>query len=342
MALQSLAKSYIDELNLLGKAGMPFLFAIDYEMQKPLVYPLHDLPGKGIHYHIDDGLVGFRNFEAKEVEKLNSLVLKKKAISFQQYEQAFDIVKKHLSFGNSFLCNLTAETAIESNWSLDELFYASKAKYKFYLEDKFLSFSPESFVKINQNGILSSFPMKGTIEANVKNAEAVILGSEKEQYEHNTIVDLIRNDISMVADKVWVDRFRYIDTIRRESGSDLLQVSSEIKGQLSVNWKEYIGDIFHVLLPAGSITGAPKEKTVEIISEAEKLTYENTKRGYYTGVFGVFDGDALSSAVMIRCIEQRNKQLYFKSGGGITYRSDARQEYEELLSKIYVPLHRVH
>lgn len=321
---------------------MPFLFVIDYEMLRPLVYPLHDLSGRGIYFHINDGLVGYRNFEPKPMESTFPLLVGKNPISFSQYKKAFDIIKNHLSRGDSFLTNLTAETAIDSNWSLEELFYASSAKYKFYMENEFLSFSPESFVKINKDGLLSSFPMKGTIEANSKNARAEILENTKEQYEHNTIVDLIRNDLSIVSDKVWVDRFRFIDTINRDTGSDLLQVSSEIKGQLSVNWKDNIGDIFNKLLPAGSITGAPKDKTIQIIKKAERLTYEQLKRGYYTGVFGVFDGEALSSAVMIRCIEQRNTQLYFKSGGGITYSSDARQEYEELLSKIYVPLHRVH
>lgn len=329
-------------MNTLGKAEMPFLFVIDYEMQRPLVYPLHDLQGKGIYYHINDGLVSFRNFESKQLKKSEPLEIQTKPIPFAQYQKAFDIIKKHLSRGDTFLSNLTAETAISCNWSLEELFYKSSAKYKFYIDNEFLSFSPESFVKINKGGLLSSFPMKGTIEANSKNSKAELLANTKEQYEHNTIVDLIRNDLSMVAEKVWVDRFRYIDTINRQSGSDLLQVSSEIKGHLPLDWKSNIGDLFSHLLPAGSITGAPKEKTIQIIKEAESLTYEKQKRGYYTGVFGVFDGEALSSAVMIRCIEQRDQQLYFKSGGGITYRSNARQEYEELLTKIYVPLHRVH
>jgi len=87
------------------------------------------------------------------------------------------------------------------------------------------------------------------------------------------------------------------------------------------------------LLPAGSITGAPKPKTMEIIDQAEG--YE---RGFYTGICGCFDGENLDSAVMIRFIEQEGEQLIFKSGGGITSQSDLNKEYEELIQKVYVPI----
>mgnify|MGYP000682968536 FL=1 len=81
------------------------------------------------------------------------------------------------------------------------------------------------------------------------------------------------------------------------------------------------GEILFSLLPAGSITGAPKKKTLEIIAEAE--TYE---RGFYTGVMGYFDGSSLDSAVMIRFVEQEGDRMYFKSGGGITCRSEVESE----------------
>jgi para-aminobenzoate synthetase component 1 len=86
------------------------------------------------------------------------------------------------------------------------------------------------------------------------------------------------------------------------------------------------------LLPAGSISGAPKVKTLEIIKNAE-----NYERGYYTGTAFYFDGDNLDSCVLIRFIEQTEKGWVYKSGGGITIYSDARKEYQEILDKIYVP-----
>jgi len=87
------------------------------------------------------------------------------------------------------------------------------------------------------------------------------------------------------------------------------------------------------LLPAGSITGAPKKKTVEIIKEVE-----NYARGYYTGVFGCFDGQNLDCAVMIRYLEKIGAQIFYKSGGGITTYSDVKSEYRELIDKVYVPI----
>jgi len=86
-------------------------------------------------------------------------------------------------------------------------------------------------------------------------------------------------------------------------------------------------------LPAGSITGAPKQETVNIIKEAEKY-----HRGYYSGIFGYFDGDNVDSCVMIRFLEKQDNKLCFKSGGGITFQSDCRKEYRELIQKIYVPV----
>jgi len=122
--------------------------------------------------------------------------------------------------------------------------------------------------------------MKGTIDATVPDAENVILNDPKETAEHYTIVDLIRNDLSIVAKNVRVKRFRYIDLIRTDT-KNLLQVSSEICGDLENGYESALGDIIFSLLPAGSVSGAPKKKTTEIIAAAE-----GTKRGYYTGIAG--------------------------------------------------------
>ena len=155
---------------------------------------------------------------------------------------------------------------------------------------------------------------------------------QKELAEHYTIVDLIRNDLSRVAKKVKVDRFRYIDRIKT-SNKDLLQVSSEVSGILPDDYPSAIGSILFELLPAGSISGAPKVKTLEIIREAE-----GQERGYYTGICGHFDGKNLDSGVMIRLVEKDEGELYYRSGGGITSMSDMESEYQEMLDKIYLPI----
>ncbi len=110
-------------------------------------------------------------------------------------------------------------------------------------------------------------------------------------------------------------------------------MSSEITGKLSADYHKHLGDILVTLLPAGSISGAPKVKTLKIIEAAE-----NETRGYYTGVFGYFDGENLDSGVMIRFIEQKGDRLFYRSGGGITIQSDLRSEYQEAIDKVYVPI----
>lgn len=173
--------------------------------------------------------------------------------------------------------------------------------------------------------------MKGTIDASFPNAKKVILADPKEAAEHATIVDLIRNDISIVADQVWVERYRYIEPVKTNQKT-LLQVSSEIAGILPDHFDGEFGDLLLKLLPAGSISGAPKPSTLQIIKDAEGYD-----RGYYTGVMGYFDGKNFESAVMIRYIENQDGKLVFKSGGGITAKSDAQSEYQELIDKVYLP-----
>lgn len=253
-----------------------------------------------------------------------------KPISLDEYRPRFEHVVKNIRRGNSFLVNLSAPTPITTSLSLPTIYWYSKAPYRFWLKDKFVCFSPEIFVRIHGNRI-ASFPMKGTISADIPDAERIILSDTKEAAEHATIVDLIRNDLSMVADKVWVERYRYLDVIQTHQ-STLLQVSSEIAGVLPDDFAGAYGDLLVKLLPAGSISGAPKPATLKIIREAEG--YE---RGYYTGIMGSFDGENFESAVMIRYIEQQEETLLFKSGGGITARSRIESEYQEMIDKVYLP-----
>jgi len=114
--------------------------------------------------------------------------------------------------------------------------------------------------------------------------------------------------LSLVAKQVKVEKLRYVESIKTNNKT-LLQVSSKISGILPDNYTENIGTIISKLLPAGSICGAPKKETLKIISRVE-----NYKRGYYTGIMGVFDGQNLDSAVLIRYIENNNENLIYKSG----------------------------
>ncbi len=314
----------IELMNKYGTDNEPFLFIIDFDMQKPEIHRLSELPS-GIKFSAP--LLSSHPALTPAVQ----FYLKKTPVSFERYSDAFANVQKNITAGNTYLLNLTFPTLIKLDQTLEEIYNSSVANYKLLYHNKFVVFSPEIFVRIH-DGIIKSFPMKGTIDASIKDAEKILLSDKKEEAEHNTIVDLIRNDLSKIADEVTVTKFRYIDKIKSAS-SELLQVSSEITGNLSDGYINHLGDIISAMLPAGSVTGAPKKETVMIIKETEGY-----QRGWYTGIFGVFDGKSLDSGVMIRFIEKDGNDYYFKSGGGITYMSDPIREYEELISKVYVPV----
>lgn len=324
-----LNKSFVHQLNQLGKQKTPFVFIIDFDItEASQIIPLSELKdSKAIQFNIN----GISNFDSNNELFQKTVQLEKYPIDYERYKKAFEYCIEELNYGNSYLLNLTFPTRIECNLTLQEIFKFSQAKYKLYFKNKFVCFSPETFIQI-KNGVISSNPMKGTSLANSENAATDLLNNKKEYAEHATIVDLIRNDLNRVAKKIKVEEFRYLDYIPTHNG-ELIQVSSKISGQLPDNYQENIGDILSKLLPAGSITGAPKRKTIEIIKTAEQ--YE---RGFYTGVFGYFDGQNLDSAVMIRFIENIDEKLYFKSGGGITNQSNPKAEYQELIDKVYVPI----
>ncbi len=322
------SNSLAEKVNLFGKKHKPFFLFVDFDMKQPLLIEPQDLEQENIFVDFPN----YSNYKKTNDLKKRIAIKNKYPISFQLYQNGYDIVKKNLMYGNSFLTNYTCETEIEISHSLYSIFEKSSAKYKIFFKDEWVCFSPETFIKIQGNEIFS-FPMKGTINAQIPNAENIILNDEKEKAEHYTIVDLIRNDLSTVSKNVYVEKFRYIDKIETERGA-LLQVSSIIKGELPSHYHEQLGNILLALLPAGSISGAPKNKTIDIIHQAE-----NYKRDFYTGVAFYYDGALLDSCVLIRFIEKKQNKFFYKSGGGITIQSDAKKEYQEMIDKIYVPIY---
>jgi para-aminobenzoate synthetase component 1 len=314
-------------MNEWGSAGIPFLFIIDFEQVKPLIFRLDEIDPGRLLYDING--VSNSNDTFRGGKKLRPQLIKNPE-SYEEYLRKFDVVKHEIALGNTFLLNLTCSTPVDPDVSLHEIFDAGNARYRLWLRDEFVCFSPEIFVSIS-NGKIRSFPMKGTIDATIRDAENVILNDPKETAEHYTIVDLIRNDLSIVAKNVRVKRFRYFDLIRTDT-RNLFQVSSEICGDLEDGYESALGDIIFSLLPAGSVSGAPKKKTMEIIAAAEGIS-----RGYYTGIAGIFDGKNLDSGVLIRFIEKRDNGYFYRSGGGITSFSDPQSEYREMIDKIYVP-----
>lgn len=315
-----------DKLNQLAKNATPFIFFVDFELKNPVVFSLDDIDSNEI-------LFDFNGVTNKAQNRREPIVV---AIETQsdlrdEYQRKFERVHSAIKLGDSFLTNLTIKNRVKLSHSFKDVFYASHAKYKLWYKDQFVVFSPEPFVQI-KNQKIYSYPMKGTIDAAIPDASEILLGNKKEMAEHVTIVDLIRSDLSRVASKVSVEKFRYIEKLNTNKKS-LLQVSSQIVGSLADNYLEKIGDILVSLLPAGSVSGAPKPKTLSLIQETE-----GGDRGYYTGVCGHFDGQSLDSGVMIRFLEKENGEYYYRSGGGITSQSNWETEFEEVINKIYVPV----
>ena len=318
-----------EKINVLGAQDAPFLFVTDYIMEHNYVSLLSEVCQDEVLYSFPS----WNNDEGQcpdlSVQQVEWLIHPK---SVESYQRKFQAVQRHLHAGNSFLTNLTCRIPVSTNLSLRDIYLRSQALYKLWFRSHLVCFSPEIFIRIEE-GRVSGYPMKGTIDATLPNADKVLMADEKEAAEHATIVDLIRNDLSIVASQVRVPRYRYIDRLHTNKG-DILQTSSCIEGILPDDYRQHLGDILFSQLPAGSITGAPKPKTVEIIRETED--YE---RGFYTGVMGICEAGRMESAVMIRFIEQEGTEMFFKAGGGITARSKWENEYNEIIQKAYVPIY---
>ncbi|MEM9832140.1 MAG: aminodeoxychorismate synthase component I [Bacteroidota bacterium] len=316
------------QMNALGKKRIPFLFIVDFLGENVQVLPLSEINPQQLLFDVQ----GRTNALGQAVRN-TPVKLEKFPVDFATYQTAFEQVQYHLQRGDTYLVNLSFATPITMNLSLTEIFYRGRARYKLLFKNQWVVFSPEAFCQIDETGVIRTFPMKGTMDASLPDAATRLANDAKEKAEHTTVVDLLRNDLSQIATEVTVPRFQYLEKITAHQRA-LWQMSSEIRGQLPSDYADRIGDLLFTLLPAGSISGAPKPKTVSIIQEVE-----NYQRGFYTGIMGLFDGKRLDSGVMIRFIEKDGDSYVFKSGGGITYFSEARREYQELIDKIYVPIY---
>ncbi len=269
-----------------------------------------------------------QNLPAAAMEfQSNRAILIRGLPSKQRFISAITALQAEMRDGYSYLVNYCSQSMVEMHYSPAELFAAAKAPYKFWLEGHFLSFSPEAFVTVRGLQITTT-PMKGT-----GTDRAALLSDAKEQAEHATVVDLLRNDLGQVARQVRVEDYRYVSEIRRGDGSALYQTSSRICGEMPPDWRSHIGDWLPRLLPAGSISGAPKKETLELIRR-----FEDEPRGFFTGVAVLFDGENLFSAVLIRFLDLAGEVQKFRSGAGITIYSDPEQEYDEVVSKVYFPV----
>ncbi|MDX1314581.1 MAG: chorismate-binding protein, partial [Eudoraea sp.] len=143
-----------EQLNSWGKEGKPFVFLIDFEQKKPKAWLMEECPDS-FKYNFD----GITNVDAR-TNGIRNFRFSKTVLEQERYRMKFDKVKDQLRLGNSYLVNLTVSNPLDTDLTLEEIFHRSVSKYKVWLQDEFVCFSPESFVQIKNNRICT-FPMKG-------------------------------------------------------------------------------------------------------------------------------------------------------------------------------------
>ena len=251
----------------------------------------------------------------------------------EYYMETFEKIKKYIFDGDVYQINFSRRFEYEFNANPMELFnwqnFHNPSPYSAYIDSgefKIVSASPEMFITIN-DGIISTKPIKGTrprIENSNIDYASQLLHNEKEQAELNMIIDLERNDVA----KICVPGTRKVTQPRTiETYPTVYHAVATVLGQL----REGISfcDILKAMFPGGSITGAPKIRSMEIIDETEP-----TARGVYTGSIG-FNGlnGNTSLNIAIRTIIIKNNKAYFQSGGGIVADSQPEAEWEETIVK---------
>ena len=188
--------------------------------------------------------------------------------------------------------------------------------------------SPETLVKL-ENGVLHTFPLAGTrprgktLEED-QVLETELLSDEKELAEHNMLVDLGRNDLGKISrfGAVQVEKFHTIERF-----SHVMHIGSTVRGELRED-KDAL-DAIEAVLPAGTLSGAPKLRACQLIAELE-----NNKRGIYGGAIGYIDFTGnMDTCIAIRIAYQKNGRVFVRSGAGIVADSVPEQEFEECMNK---------
>ena len=237
-----------------------------------------------------------------------------------------------INFSQRFECDYTARPIELFHWQN----HYNPSPYAGYIDAgdfQVVSTSPEMFITIN-DGVISTKPIKGTRprvkeagrparQANAKNFEQLV-NSEKEQAELNMIIDLERNDIARICE---AGTRKVIQPRAIESYPTVFHAVATVAGRLRA--KVTFCDILRAMFPGGSITGAPKIRSMEIIDETEP-----TERAVYTGSIGFIgvDGNVCLN-IAIRTIIITNRKAYAQTGGGIVADSDAEAEWDETITK---------
>ncbi|QIO05159.1 anthranilate synthase component I family protein [Acinetobacter shaoyimingii] len=254
-----------------------------------------------------------------------------------EYIQSFEKIQEYIVAGDCYQINLTQaftakatgnliETA-EDFWSLTNAPYAGYLKLD---EFELLSCSPELFIDFKNEREIVTRPIKGTMPRYAdplrdQQSKNTLKHSEKDQAENLMIVDLLRNDLSVYAEKGSVKTPQLFEI---ESFNQVHHMVSEVRATLKADVHPF--DMLLSALPGGSITGAPKIRAMQIIEELE-----SSPRGAYCGSMGYFNFDGTGSwNILIRSIQKYQDDVSIWAGGGITIASNADAEYQECFDKV--------
>jgi anthranilate synthase component 1 len=247
-----------------------------------------------------------------------------------EHERRVEVAKEHIRRGDIFQVVLSQRAVRETSVSALAVYRALRrinpSPYLFLLELDGLALvgsSPETHVKA-EGSRASLNPIAGTTARGDGDAER-LLTSEKDRAEHVMLVDLGRNDLSRVCvpGTVKVERF-----LEPERFSHVTHLVSEVAGELAEGVTPF--DLLRATFPAGTVSGAPKIRAMQIISDLEGY-----RRGTYAGVVGYHvPGVALDTCIAIRTVRLQDGRAYLQAGGGIVADSNPADEHQECLNKL--------
>lgn len=255
--------------------------------------------------------------------------------SEQEYCQMVERAKHYIYEGDIFQVVLSNRLEADYEGSLFNAYRMLRtinpSPYMFYFSSDDMEVagaSPETLVKL-EDGILHTFPLAGTkprgrTEAEDQELERTLLADEKECAEHNMLVDLGRNDLGKISQFGSVTVEHYMDVQRY---SHVMHIGSTVRGEIRDDKCSL--DAVDAVLPAGTLSGAPKIRAMEIINELE-----NNKRGIYGGAIGYIDFTGnLDTCIAIRTVFKKNGRIFVRSGAGIVADSVPENEYHECINK---------
>ncbi|MEM9242743.1 MAG: anthranilate synthase component I [Pseudomonadota bacterium] len=263
-------------------------------------------------------------------------------ITDKDYCAIVDQAKKHIINGDIFQVVLSREFSIKTASHPFEIYralrFCNPSPYMFYLEtDDFTvaGASPEKLITV-EDGVIESRPLAGTRpRSNPANDEAVateLLSDDKEVAEHMMLVDLARNDVGAVAEPGTV---KVVKLKEIEKYSRVMHISSTVQGKLHQNLSAM--DALRIAFPAGTLSGAPKIRAMEIIDQLER-----SRRGIYGGAVCAFDSlDNLISCIVIRTVLVQNNTASIRAGAGIVFDSHGQTEANETQHKASATLHAI-